>query len=685
MFILKNLNTSEKIIKNLQIPLLAFLIFPFLLLIWSLDINIGLIIALDIACCAAAAVLFFLLGLDKVMLTNSVLGYVMTAGLSVLIFIWCFFSFKSLSVSVAAALIFFNCLNILLSLFFRYGCDGRLHFKNLAFSAFGAAALAFTLFIYLPSDSFINNLKNFDFAYQDFIFFMFIPFFAVILIAEAISLLLNEKFLNLYLSLLAGINLCIFIQCTFLNSNLGLLDGEAMKWEDYTDFSVISSVILLVYLALPFVLQFISRKLWKIIVKKIPLFVGLIEGVSLIILAIASNGEMFERNTLFLSGDEQYTVSSKKNIITIVLDATDNEYIKAALKDKPEIFEGYEDFTVYTNTCSFFDSTFQSFTQIFSGYEELPIYEVDKWNHDAWSCESGIEFFKRFHDANYKMNFFVDASWDLSLLEGRIDNIKSSSVKNSVTAYMGVVNDFSRLTAYRAMPFALKRFFTVDDLDINRNFSRGGSFNFYNDDFERDIETMELADSSKNYFVVEHTWGAHTPFDRDNFMDTAEYLFDMVGKYLDNLKKFGVYDNSTIVIMADHGSHNITQYPNSTPLFMIKEAGRTSDRLTLNDAPIYFTDLMATYLTNAGLFDGEKDRELFGSPIYDFEEGEQRERVAHYRVNDDRYPPSKVSPLVPSFGYNVIYSYKYTGDSEDLLKETQKGPYRIDHMEEDAS
>lgn len=609
----------------------------------------------------------------------------MAVAVALLFFISSYYRAKSVPVMIWTTLTAFNVANIPISLLFRYGCDGKLHPKNLLYTAFGAVTIAFTLFIYLPSDSFINNLKDFDFTYQDFIFFMLIPFFLTVIVIEGLGLLLNKKFLNLYLSLLAGINLCIFAQCTFFNSKLGLLDGVAMNWDEYTGYSVLTSLALLVILAVPFIGQFLLNKVWKAVVKKIPLFIGIIEGISLIILGIATEGEMFVPDSLSLSGDEQYTVSSGKNIITIVLDAAENEYIKAALEEKPEMFGGYEDFTLYTNTCSVFDSTFQSFTQIFSGFEELPIYEVDKWNHDAWSCERGIEFFKRFHDANYKMNFFIDASWDLSLLEGRVDNIEASTVKNSFGTYMGVISDFNRLTAYRAMPFALKRFFTVDDLDINRNFGFDNGFNYYNDDFEEDIGTMKLAEGGQNYFVVEHVWGAHTPFTKDNFMDTTEYLLDMVRKYLDNLKKLGVYDDSTIIIMADHGSHDLHQYPNSTPMFMIKEAGKSSEELTLNSAPIYYTDLMSTYLINAGLFDEEKDGELFGSSIYDFEEGEKRERIAHYRYNDKNYPPSKKSPLVPSFGYNVIYSFKYTGDSKNLLTAVRVGPTQIDHMEEDAS
>ena len=685
MSLLEPLEFSDITIKKLQIPLFVFFLCPIILLLLSFELTPWITAVSCVGVCIVTGLLFFKFKLHKIIASNSLLGYILSVAAGLLFFIAAFYGRASVQRVIWITLTAFNLANIPISLLFRYGCDGKLHPKNLLYTAFGAVAIAFTLFIYLPSDSFINNLKDFDFTYQDFIFFMLIPFALTILVIESLGLLLNQKFLNLYLSLLAGINLCIFLQCTFFNSKLGLLDGVAMNWDDYTGYSVMTSAALLFFLVLPFAGQFLLNRVWKAVVKKIPLFIGLIEGISLIILAVATEGEMFEPNSLSLSGEEQYTVSSGKNIITIVLDAADNEYIKAALDEKPEMFSGYEDFTLYTNTCSVYDSTFQSFTQIFSGFEELPIYEVDKWNHDAWSCERGVEFFKRFHEANYKMNFFVDASWDLSLLEGRIDNIETSAFDSSLGTYMGVINDFNRLTAYRAMPFALKRFFTVDDLDINRNFGFGDGFNYYNDDFEEDIGTMKLADGSQNYFVVEHVWGAHTPFDKDNFMDTTEYLLDIVRKYLDNLKKLGVYDNSTIIIMADHGSHDLHKYPNSTPMFMIKEAGRSWSELTLNSAPIYYTDLMSTYLVNAGLFDEEKDKELFGSSIYDFEEGEKRERIAHYRFNDKNYPPSKISPLVPSFGYNVIYSFKFTGDTKNLLTATRVGPTQIDHMEEDAS
>lgn len=561
-----------------------------------------------------------------------------------------------------------------------------IHPKNLASVSFGAIALVFTLFVYLPGDLFINNLKDFDFTYQDFCFYMLIPAVIVAAVLELIGLFLNEKLLNLYLSLLAGINICVYAQYMFMNNNLPVLIGNGINWDEYTWYSVLTAIAWVLLLVIPFEAQFLFNKLWKKTVTKVPLFIGLIEAVSLIILIITASGSVFQMKDTVFSGTEQYTVSKNKNIITIVLDATDNRYIEDTLKQKPEAFDGFEDFTLYTNTCSVFDSTFQSFTQIFSGIESKPVIRVADWNDKAWNSEKAEEFYKRFHEAGYKMNFFSDSNWNVDMLEGKADNIDYNIKDMSFENHMGVVSDFNRLTAYRVLPFILKRFVEVEGIDPNINVETADKIYFYNADFQEGIETMKLSDSNKNYFIVEHTWGAHTPYDKGNSVDTVEYILGITREYLEQLKKLGAYDDATIIIMADHGSHDLNAYPNATPLFMIKESGRTSEKLTLSSAPISYSDLMSTYLVNAGLYNESTDKELFGSSIYDFDENSVRERVANYRKNDKNYPASQISPLVPSFGYNVIYTYRYTGDSEELLRVIkEEGPESIEHMLEDAS
>ena len=354
--------------------------------------------------------------------------------------------------------------------------------------------------------------------------------------------------------------------------------------------------------------------------------------------------EELESGYLYLSGDEQFLVSKNKNIITLILDAADTQYVTKLLKNNPSAFEGLEDFTLYTNTCSVFDSTFQSMTQIYSGFTTLPTYGVAAWNEDAWGTEMSKEFYNRFHKAGYKMNFFVDADWELRHLLGRVDSV------------------------------------AINDEPVD-----GRDFYHVNYGFADKVDTLTTAEDDYNYFIVQHLWGAHKPIDMDTFPDQMEYLFNIMKDYLDMLKELGVYEDATIIIMGDHGSHDLYNYPDSTPLFMIKEPGAHHETIKATTTPIYFTDLMATYLVNAGLYNEETDKELFGSSIYDFDENSVRERTANYRSYNENYPYSPKSPLCHAYGYNVIYSYTYTGNSMNLLKEVNDGNCTVTWMEEDAA
>lgn len=354
--------------------------------------------------------------------------------------------------------------------------------------------------------------------------------------------------------------------------------------------------------------------------------------------------EQLKSGTLYLSGAEQFLVSKHKNIITIILDAADNRYVSDLLESNPDAFEGFEDFTVYNNTCSVFDSTFQSVTQIYSGIESLPICKISDWNDEAWGSEKANEFYRRFHKAGYKMNIYADAYLDPRQLIGKFDN-----------------------------------------LAVSGNPPDGRDFYLLNHTFREQISTMSVADNDYNYFTIHHLWGAHTPTDMETFEEQMAYLLTIVREYMYNLKAFGVYDDATIIVMADHGTHDIANYPDSTPMFMIKEPHKSSDKLTVSSAPMYFADLMSTYLVNAGLYNEDTDRELFGSSIYDFDDNSVRERTANYRWVSNQYPASGVSNLVPSYGYNVIYSYRYTGNTEDLLAEIKNRNREVFWMEEDAA
>ena len=93
----------------------------------------------------------------------------------------------------------------------------------------------------------------------------------------------------------------------------------------------------------------------------------------------------------------------------------------------------------------------------------------------------------------------------------------------------------------------------------------------------------------------------------------------MVKRYLERLKEADIYDNSAILIMADHGnSRNI----GNDPVFMAKGFGtseKVRDAFKISQAPIgYEDDLFTAY---EGLMDGKR-----GSDLFKWQEGDSHDR-----------------------------------------------------------
>lgn len=183
-------------------------------------------------------------------------------------------------------------------------------------------------------------------------------------------------------------------------------------------------------------------------------------------------------------------------------------------------------------------------------------------------------------------------------------------------------------------------------------------------------------DVESNYFILQHLRGVHPPYNIDEngkslqnatLEQSAKGYFLMVEEYLRQMKDLGVYDNSTIIITADHGSGRDTQI-----IYFIKEAGKRQDAMQISTAPISNKDLIPTILASIG-----EDYSSFGKSIYDFGENEMRERTVLVRAKNDQYPlvPKHNSTALGSS--NVYNAFTYTGNSKDLLDVMDKGPTEI--------
>jgi tetratricopeptide (TPR) repeat protein len=115
------------------------------------------------------------------------------------------------------------------------------------------------------------------------------------------------------------------------------------------------------------------------------------------------------------------------------------------------------------------------------------------------------------------------------------------------------------------------------------------------------------AHGEKPFFFFLHLYEPHTPYTPTYDADVA-HADRIVGKFLDFLRRRGLYDRAVIVLLSDHGEglmdhgeqeHGVLLYRESLQVpLIVKPAGAREHREV--DAPVGLIDLMPTILELAG-------------------------------------------------------------------------------------
>ena len=125
----------------------------------------------------------------------------------------------------------------------------------------------------------------------------------------------------------------------------------------------------------------------------------------------------------------------------------------------------------------------------------------------------------------------------------------------------------------------------------------------------------------------------------------------------------GLYEDANIIVTADHGSW----YNNDTqPIFFLKKSGEKHERLQTNTAPISLDDFQATIMSLIG-----EDSAEYGTSVFEWQPGQERERTVYMRFTDDAYPD------VPGSSFNIYGGYTYMTDKEELNAKVNGEPDEV--------
>lgn len=500
-----------------------------------------------------------------------------------------------------------------------------------------ALTTCFMFFLYAPLELLFTNQEEFFFDMYillppiicNFLFFLICSIVLFLLVRK-------EKCYYLFLGAYFIAFICSYVQGTFFVDWLPTINGGLINWNEFP-IERIKSIIL--WISVTAIVYFLFKKMGNEFaeraIRTISICMGLMLLFTIIALCISTKG--YQKKQIFSTATAKniLTMSENENFVILVLDAVDSPVLNEMIEANPQYQALFNDFTYYTNAMSGYPYTVHSIPLILTGEWYEKQCDFDEFSKLAYA---NSPLFKNLEENEYRMgvyetNFAVEADE-----QNRFDNILDC--KRGVKSWFTFCRWQIQMTGYRYAPFDLKRicyvytnaFNTLKMLPDEEELFQDDNLFFYN---KLCNEEIELVDQKCFRFI--HVEGAHAPYKYDadmNVTDVGDYescveaSMKIAETYINKLKANDVYDNSCIIIMADHGHGSGF---NDNPILFIK--GRNEHhQMKKNDAPISYDDLQEAY---ARLLDGKNSEELF-----EYHEGDYRER--RFLFQDDDNNPREI-------------------------------------------
>lgn len=553
------------------------------------------------------------------------------------------------------------------------------------------SCLVFTYLVFTPFDLVKGNQSYLSFTANDFIWQFLALALILSVVGSLVMALFRGKVFKFFLCGVCGLILATYIQALFLNNNLGTLDGTELPWSEMKTDMLINGIIWLVLILSQYVLSHFVKESYKTVAFVLALAIFGSQLISCVTVILTGHEEAHEM--YILDGNQQYTVSSKDNIIVFSLDYFSKNYLDEILEKYPQTYDEFKDFTYYDNTSGNYLSTFPSLAALYTGeLHDGTIPAIDYLN-SSWHSEKAAAFYDTLHENDYHVNIFADANYSAGYAEnmlGKVDNVNEC---NGVNLDKDLTKGIIKVSLFRTLPLCAKQYvwLTTDGLNSRVKYDTADEIESIkaDSDFYAAYLSKGLSVTDEyNIYSWHHLLGAHVPYstnevfeytgeETDPVTQSRGYLY-AISQYINEMKELGVYDNATIVVTADHGDG-----ANPFVALMIKEPNERHDTLQINSSPIMHNDLMPTLISTLG-----EDSSYFGRTVHEVEENELRSRTFRYHTYDAEYKSTGWAGELGQWNvgrdgeerYNVYRVFTFTGNQDTLYEMMKNKDYETVQM-----
>lgn len=290
---------------------------------------------------------------------------------------------------------------------------------------------------------------------------------------------------------------------------------------------------------------------------------------------------------------------NKQNVVVFMLDRAESQFIDEMFKESPDFYGTFSGFTFYPNTVSFNGHTFMGAPLVYGGYEYQPL-EMNKRSDELLykkTNEALLLLPRIFTEQGEFKATITDPSWanysayaDLSITDdyAKIDGYQT--IGKYSTAWYKTHNEENSLdntdallkhnlfifSIFRESPVVLREAIYLKGKYWNSNGNLTSYTNVINNlapldflpkltDFSETSEgsyicmVNELTHSSiymqaPDYVPSQSVTNYGTSkFNKDEAYHTNMAAFKRLAKWIEYLKANGVYNNTKIIFVADHG------------------------------------------------------------------------------------------------------------------------------------